>query len=269
MRHFEPDLVSLCETYPYARTNFLSAAAGGSFQRRRKELGLLFNEGKLRRHNPTGDGDQTNSYPLNWHRIYSPPAIKNKMNWHAVGVADLMLSITADAKAKNIPMLHKIQILGDKPLSLPATISHTFGKKTETCTLRVQPDALCSLGDFYYAVEFIRYSESIEAGTFENTKSCLRSFLQYRDIMKTRAYETWGIPNLKVLFVFDNAERMKHALQLLEKLKLHPHSFIFYCFPQLTDTAIFPVPITDILNIAGIRAGHPAWYLNPNRKEVS
>jgi hypothetical protein len=248
---------------------FIGAAVGGSYQERQRDCQILTQNNEIYRHPYSGGGNRANRYNRWWPYIYSPKGSHVPTNiWHNVNVSDVLLSVLIDANKKDVAMRHRPDILNGLPFSLPADITHTFKDgHTERCKLKVRPDGVFALDDQYYVVEFFTYSESIDAGTFDDKKSILRSFLQYRDIMRTRAFEAWGIPNLKVMFVFDSHERLRNALTLLEELKMRPSSFVFYAFPDLAAEMKCPTPIANILDLPGIRAGHPAWYLNPKPRE--
>src|SRR5437660_1543385 len=106
-------------------------------------------------------------------------------------------------------MQHRAAILEGRDFTLSASIRWEFQKHTEVCDLKVHPDELIGIGGQYYADELMRYSEQVGAHTFKNKKSFMRSALQYAHIFENRTYEKeWGLPNLKVRFIFDSVERM-------------------------------------------------------------
>jgi hypothetical protein len=271
MKRYALEALEILDRRQYARRHFLTTLLGGSDQNRRVEIAALCKQGLLRRHNPSGDGVIENSYPSYFHRIYSKASRKNKFNWHQVMVDDVMLSIEAACKRAGLAFRHRDQILKGSDFVLPANISWKFGNRIETYRRPVAPDELFSIGDTYFVLEADRGSETIEATTFENKKSALRSLLQYRDIFTNRAYQTaWNIPNLMVLFAFDNVNHMRNVMRCMEgTLKGKSRGMLFAAYPSLGSPIASPEPLLTILQDPWLRVGHEPFIINAPKQEVS
>lgn len=270
---YERQLIELLKHRQFGRTNFLTAATGGSYQWRRKTIGKL---PELRRHNPNGSispfkGGLPNRdarYPRHFHRIYSLASRPLTFNWHQVFTDDIMLSVEAAARIHKAPLAHCRDILKAKPFKLEASISYTFekGKATEhfeTFDKPVEPDDLFAVWNEFIVVEADRGTETHGPHTFKDKKSILRSLLQYIYVLTKKTYKEWDIPHLKVLFVFDSEARMHYAMHVLRDIiKVKSSSILFTCIPEFnSDAPVAPKPALDILERPLLRVGYEPFYL--------
>jgi hypothetical protein len=273
MRRFETEILNTISRVSYARMNMLAAAIGGSHQKRRRELQDLADRGYVRRHMPSGNGDSRAGYPQHWPRIYSLASSKDKFNDHDLSVADLVLSTRAAARIAELPFQYGHELLKGADFRLPATILFPSVDNGKSYAHPIKPDEFFAIDGDPYLLEFDHGTETEDANTFINKKSWLRNLLQYAHIFRNNTFNSaWGIPDLKLLVVFDNPKRMQNVMDLMSyKLKIKSARILFRSYPSLrgtlkrTETGFEylapPEPLLTILDDEWQRVGHPPFTI--------
>lgn len=244
-------VLELLDRRRYGATNFLATFMGGSYQTARKEVGALAREGLLTLHSPRGGGDITRSYPDRFFRIYEKKGAhryRADSFWHQFLTDAILISIETACKNFGLTFSDREHILGDKPLALPAL------------DREIEPDALFAINGFYFALEADTGTEPLTRDTLKK-QSIKKKLLQYRDVFKNRTYETWGVDNLKVLFVTTKRDRAQNMVALMNELKLTSQNILFASYPGLSSTDKAPQPILSILEDPMLRAGYPPYII--------
>lgn len=133
----------------------------------------------------------------------------------------------------------------NSPLSIPIPkLSHKFPSEprpTVVTNTFVKPDFLFGVGYpenawKFCALEYDRSNEDVEPTRNLNRQSLLRKILTYSAISsgKQPIYETYlRIPNLLVLFVFQDPRREAHFHRLVAKHAVYPSQFLTTVIPPL------------------------------------
>ncbi len=263
-----------------ARRNFLTAYVGGSEQNRRKEIGTLFEAEYLHRHPYDGDGRPEFSYPSKFFYIYSKGlradrALKasgimpikhpdiGEQFWHQMFIDDILLSIEIACKQQGLTFTDQYEILGDRPLELPCSISFTFAKtgNTHSSQKALGPDALFAINGTYFALEADRGTEPIERSNLEQS-SYLRKFLQYRDVLKKETYKTeWDVPNLMVLHISTRQARTEALMEYMQNMGAKSQSQCFKSAPSLSSSVTSPKPLTTLITDPYQRVGFEPFII--------
>lgn len=187
---------------------------------------------------------------------------------HAMMICDTLASIEIGAKHAEVTFIPWTDIVArctdEKPLSLPYTITHTFGDRTETLTKNAIPDGLFGITyedgkTAYFALEAEHYNP-IEPTTLHRT-STLRKLLSYRDIVSKQVYkQKLQIGNLRVLVVAPTPAKSIHQMELLERLVGKSHLFLFHPVPVQEELLQSPPPFPELFTANWHRAG-----LDPER----
>lgn len=123
------------------------------------------------------------------------------------------------------------------PLSIPLPrLQHTFPGRTSVSlgNVLVKPDALFGIEypdrHKVFALEFDRSTEDVEPSKNLMRASWLRKVLTYSAASQKPKpiYETYlKIPNLLVLCVFSDSQRMAHVMRLVKAHATYPNQFLF------------------------------------------
>lgn len=259
MKRYLPDVLKIYSRFDYARVNMVGAAVGGAYQYRRKDVGLLAREKKLRRHNPNGDGVLENRYPHHWHRIHSLPSTTNHFGWHAVRTSDFALSLEAACRIAQLDF----EDLGTE-IILPASISDPKIDRGKAYDRPVRADRFVRIGTDYYAIEIDCNTESVATTTFINRKTWHRSILQWADIYSRETFKS-HFPHLRTLNVLETtAKRDTIERYMKTVLKLKSQKMLFIALPELADSMKCPEPLLDILTRPWLRVGYDEpYFLQP------
>lgn len=268
MRRSQPVLTEVLTRRKFGRTNFLAEFLGGNYTNRRHDIYALEKQGLLRAHRPGGDGKIERAYADHWHYIWSLASRKLDLDWHEVGVDDIMLAVEIWAKKSSVTFQDAKHILKGKHLELPCEIKWDFPATRwrkahpETYDKPVCPDALFSLGERYFALEFDRDSESIYPSTFKDTKSWHRSLLQYGHVLKNRTYQKeWNIPSLTLLVVCTaTMHTINIAAHLRDVIGADSPNICFNAVPVLADTFKSPTPALPLFD-DWTRVGFPNFNM--------
>lgn len=268
MEAYTLETLKLLDHVQFARSNMVAAYHGGSAQNRKRELGYMRKAGLL--YCPEQQ-KMTANYRYS-PRIYAVAPLGKKLLrangitpsekidlknfWHQLMVSDLVISLAVACKYNNLPFKFQKQLIGNEPLTFPATIEYDFPKERKPCSKACEPDYLFAIGEKYFALEADRGTETIMPSNFEN-KSWLRSILQYRAVLKSDIYKD-RVPNLQVLSVTTNNE---HALNIMHMMlhdtKLSSGALLFTAAPILGSYDEYPEPLTYLLDYPLARVGHP------------
>lgn len=155
----------------------------------------------------------------------------------------------------------------DNPFEIPITITHTFPGtgQTRSTDIRIVPDGLFGLeyvhGELktyrFFALEADRGTMPIMRSNLHQT-SYLKKLLAYRQITSDNLQRTvLGLPNLFVLNVTTNDQRVENMMSLLNGLTAGHGSklFLFKSFSTLGDFRQAPAPTSHMLTVPWRRAG--------------
>lgn len=267
------DTLKLINHVGVVRTNMLQAFHGGSAQNRRRELAVLRDEldliyRPLQYRLVTGLGDRrAKSAPfvhalslkgkkfLKDNGITPSDTLDLKNAWHELMVSDIVLSVATACQKNKLRFRFQHEII-DEPLVFPCTVEHDFPNHKEKHTGQLKPDYLFAINDTYFVLEADRSTETTNPTSLKH-KSFLRNLLQYREVIKTKSYQTL-IPNIIVLNVFLSHDRALNVMNYMYgELDMMSRSVCFTAYPELKlDPDTYPQPITKILNHRMARAGY-------------
>jgi hypothetical protein len=197
------------------------------------------------------------------HRSKSDAPVKQFA--HAMMICDTTASIEIGAKAAGVTFVPWTDIVdgleADKPLKLPAHVSHTFGSTREAFDTFIVPDGLFGLRypdgrTAYFALEAEHFNP-IKPTTLRRA-STLKKLIAYRDIVAKQVYkQQLGIGNLRVLVVAPTTARTTHQVELLEELVGKSHLFLFHPVPVQEELLHSPPPFPELFTADWARAGLP------------
>ena len=148
------------------------------------------------------------------------------------------------------------------PMKLPCTVAHTHANgRYERLETHIVPDGLFGIRypngqAAFFALEAEHYNP-IEP-TNLGRASFLKKLLAYRDIAKTGVYKTnLKIPNLRVLVVSPTEERVRHQIQLTERIAKASNLFLFNVIPVQEELPNAPPPFPELFTVPWQRAGMP------------
>jgi hypothetical protein len=262
--------------YRWLRANFIHRLAGGSKQHVQRRLGWLRKEGYLGCPEQQKQSWSARCAPRVYELTQKSKALLQQnsipvIHWqgerhffHQLMVSDIVSSFEISARYAGLPFKIKSEIIGERPLSLPTSISYTFPwGKTETCTKSIEPDALFSVGNAHFLLEADRSTETIKPSNLRQS-SFLRKLLQYKDVFDTRRYQTeWGLPSVLVLNVFTSKEHCENVKACRAELGGKPRSQLFKAIPILGSWEKHPEPLVNLLDDAWERVGHKPLVIRP------
>jgi hypothetical protein len=268
MSHRKLLLLEHINRHGVVRSNFLYALDGGNWQNTKVALQQLREAGLICR--PTQQLQSLNArYAFHIYSLtpkgeqalpqYGITPVRwsvQRQFWHKVMVADILISLELIARARQLPFKHKYEIIGDKPLALPAgVITHPITNKTYDGQLL--PDALMAIGDTNFLVEADRNTESIERADF-SASSYLRKLLQYKNVFQSGVYKTeWNIPSLFVLNVTISESHAQNIVTFAEsRLQAKSRSLLFKGIPLLGSHTKAVKPLSTLADEPWQRAGH-------------
>lgn len=160
------------------------------------------------------------------------------------------------------------------PFAISAFVSHYFERKqrTEAKEVEVIPDGLFGIeyatqkGERktrYFVLEAERTND-VWANDFDGT-SWLKKVLAYRDIIKSRTYETHlGIENLRVIAVAPERHKMQQMMDLVSRVTQGQGStrFLFQHIPVLGYEDEKPVPLDRLFTTPWPRVGYLPFRLD-------
>ena len=189
---------------------------------------------------------------------------------HAMMVCDTLASIHAGTLGTSVEFIPWTEIVAKtthvKPMKLPfkaewnGQVLHSFVVPDGLFGLRY-PNGLVS----FFAVECEHYNP-IEPKDL-NRASFLKKLLAYRDIHRTKVFkDQLKIPNMLVLVVAPTAERIKHMVELTERVASQSNLFLFHPIPVQEELMKAPPPFPELLTADWLRAGHDprALYIEEN-----
>ena len=276
------ELFKALNRYRYLRSNFMHRLVGGGKERVRDRIGWMLKEGYLAK-----PEQQLQSYNARYSpRIYElTPKSRAILEahgvpirkwsgehqfWHRLMISDIMSSFEMIAKMQGLPFKDQWDIVGDRGISLPASIE--WDKKNQgnrvigtlTSTRPFEPDALFAIGNTYFLLEADRGTEGNERTNLHQS-SYLRKLLCYRHMFmnKTPQHE-WGIPAPIVLHVTTKPDRLPNILNLFRDVAQHfgqpnPKSrrMAFMARPILGSFEKHPEPLLSLLDDTWERVGYP------------
>jgi hypothetical protein len=178
-------------------------------------------------------------------------------------VADILCSFEIISKFSGRKFRTHHDIVGDAPLTIPSEIEFTFADgRTQRSSKSLAPDALFSIDTTYFAIEADRMHEPLRRSTLNQT-SYLRKFLQYRDVLLKRTYQSqWAIPSLLVLNITINGEHCRNMIALRRELGDTSRSMLFKAIPSLGSFERAPRPLLYLLEEPWERVGHAPLVLS-------
>lgn len=297
------DLLALLSRYRYLRSTHLHALMGGTAKKHFIErLGLLYHEGGYL-NRPASQWQTVNArympavYALSeaGEQVLiergllapaSPLLHRGRGNslffQHELMVSDILASIELGIRAR-----HDLRFIGwqeilekaprstqdaDNPFDIPATITYRFTNRTETYSRPIRPDAVFGIEHRsqdkklrrFFALEADRMSEPVYRATLEQS-SYLRKLLQYREVMRAKAYHRHlGLPNLTVLTVTTTERHMVNIMALLKDLTegAGDPALLFQAMPSEASLEVAPPPAPFLLDTAWRRVGHAACRID-------
>ena len=185
--------------------------------------------------------------------------------WHRVMVADIVASFEAIAHKRKLTFKSRDEILQGKPFELNAGLI-VHPRTGATYDRPLFPDELFAIGDYYFALEADRNTESIERADFK-ASSYLRKLLQYQNVFKNQAYKDWGIDKLFVLHISTSPAHTSNIIALAENppasspapigLGIKSRGNLFKGISVLAHRTKKVEPLTTLLDEPWDRAGHP------------
>lgn len=191
---------------------------------------------------------------------------------HKLGIADTIANLRAGAVENGCRFISQGEIERShglnpgEPLKLPATAEKELGGQFRSWKGDLEPDGLFGIEypdgtKTFIALEYQRTGK-IRVNALYGVSSMLRKYLAYANIYQNKTFKTeWGIPNLRVLFVFsqpnDHNQSLKLGAELFPKgspMFLHIHQPAHHETKSGLLVAPKPNPslFTEPLNRAGL-----------------
>jgi hypothetical protein len=287
-------ILSLLQRYRYASTEHIHAFVGGQKNRLQERLARLYREPNCYINRPAQQRqyfnanyrpilyelDQNGERALRGRGHLDDDAAVTWLNCrrdgrtdfaHAVMVCEALASIELgvrgnpslrfvgwpEIKARIPEAARKSKLLH----CLPARISHQIKSAVQVCDKALAPDVVFGIayeghGARFFALECDRDSEPLRRTNLQQT-SYMRKLLQYRQVLRERAYHSqWGIPNLLVLNLTTSELHMRKIVALAEELCGDIRPFLlFKAMPSLGDFAPPEPPTGRLLTEAWVRPG--------------
>lgn len=190
---------------------------------------------------------------------------------HSMMICDTMASLEIGIKATDCELISWQEIVKrtdqNEPMKLPCTISHTFaGNKYDRKETAIIPDGLFGIRYpankvSFFALEAEHYNP-IEPKNLDRA-SFLKKILAYREIVKTGVYkQKLKIPNLRVLVVSPTTQRVKHQMELTERITGGSNLFLFHDVPVQEELYSAPPPFPELFIAKWKRAGREDVRIN-------
>jgi len=217
---------------------------------------------------------------------------------HAMGIWDFIalirIGINKDPSLRfiSLPEIIKnwipaeIKAKADNPLLIPVgTISHTYPKTKDRDAVRKTIALPFALPDYIFGIEYtkptgekvrrffpLEYEHHNTVWRFNlHQPSTLKKILAYREIIRTRAYDTHlGLPNFLPIFLAESIVKTRHTIQkaAMEATKGRGSDpILFKTLPQITgmkkgeDGKHKLAPLPDFFTAPCLRAGRDDFYL--------
>lgn len=297
LRPRDRDIFSLLQRYRYLSSDYLYAFIGGDESRFLKRLGDLFVEPNCfverperepaRRHfnadyrpivyelEDKGHDELNDGESYVWlnrgreHRTYYPHSVMV-----CQALANIELGIRKDPTLRFIPWPEIYAKMPEETrhsqLShcLPVSISHEIEGKVHRSNKALLPDAVFGIeyighGVKFFALECDRNNEPTRRRNLEET-SYLRKLLQYKAVVHGRVFKThWGLPNLLVLNVFNDAGHLDDIKTLTQELTGKGASYLLFgTMASIGDFEKPPAPDGRLLSMPWQRVGYCDFNIN-------
>lgn len=183
---------------------------------------------------------------------------------HSMMICDAMASIEIGLQSSPHELITWQEIIArtdhPKPMKLPCHLKHTFPNgQTETNDTFIIPDGLFGIRmpdgqSSFFALEAEHFNP-IEPTNLSRA-SFLKKLIGYRDISRSGVYKKQlNIPNLRVLIVAPSEARMKHMIELTERIAGSSNLFLFTHVPVQEELLKAPPPFPELVLSHWHRAG--------------
>lgn len=166
---------------------------------------------------------------------------------HTMMISDTIGNLRAGAVEHDCRIIpqseieRKIGKTDETPLSLSTSISHVIKGQVHHWTGHFDPDAVFGIEypdatASYFALEE-QNAGDIRVNTLKGRASMLRKLLAYHKACSEKQHKTaWGVPNLRVIFRFNDMEKCKASIKLAEELFGSTNLFLFGYIPSHRET---------------------------------